>query len=495
MPRSSWIITCFAVTLAGCKVGPDYQAPTARMPERYGELPATSQPTTPATTTAPAAATDLAQWWRSLSDPELDRLVEQAISANLDLKIATARVREARAQSDLVAGNLYPGVESNASFSRQYPSENGQEGYWLNKATGLLPIEQPGLAHELYRAGFDASWELDLFGGVRRGVEAAEANAAAVAEQQRDLLISLVAEVSRNYIELRAAQRRLAIAQSHLAAQRSTLELVRAKRQAGTVTELDVSQAAAQVALSESQIPVFTRQIRLSIHALNVLVNEDLESLDARLRTTAPIPLTPADVPDVGIPADLVRRRPDIRQAEQTLAAATAQIGVATADLYPRFSLSGRFGMESTRFARWGNWDSHGLGFGPSVRWPVFDGGRIRANIRVQTARQEQALAGYERTLINAVREVEDALATYASVQARRRSLADGVELSRQAVELAQFAYDEGATDLLTVLDAQRTLYTAQDALAGTDQAVVLSLVALYKALGGGWDLDSVAKQ
>ncbi len=492
--RKRSIVACFTVVLVGCTVGPDYRAPQARVPERWSEWPA-SQPATqtapagPETRPAPttATATDLARWWRILSDPTLDALVERMVLANVDLRIAEARIREARAQRDIVAGGRYPRVGTGASYSRQYPSENGLEGEIIDKATGVLPIRIGDLDYEMYQAGFDASWELDLFGGVRRGVEAAAANAAAAVEQRSDLLISLVAEVARNYVELRGAQRRLAIARGNLAAQRATLDLVRQKRSAGTVTELDVTRAAAQVALSEAYVPVFERQVRLSVHALGQLLAEDLDSLGGELAAAPPVHLTPGEVPDMGIPGDLLRRRPDIRQAERTVAAATAQIGVATADLFPRVSLTGRFGLEATRFADLGDWDSRTFGFGPAIRWPLFEGGRIRANIRLQDARQEQALAAYERVVLAAIREVEDALVTYTTVQARRRSLGEAAERSRQAVDLAQLSYDAGATDLLTVLDAQRTLYAAQDALAEADQTVVLSLVALYKSLGGGW--------
>jgi NodT family efflux transporter outer membrane factor (OMF) lipoprotein len=379
-------------------------------------------------------------------------------------------------------------VGSSVAYSRRQPSENGQVGRLRNGPAGLLGIDKLVDDFELYQAGFDASWEIDIFGGVRRSIEVADANAAAAVEEHRDLLITLVAEVARNYIDLRGAQRRMAIAQENLATQRSTLDLVRQKRSVGAVTELDVTRAEAQVSLAESQIPLFTRQIRFSLHALSVLLPQDLDTLSEELHSARPLPVSPQEIP-VGLPAELLRRRPDIRRAERTLAAATAQVGVATADLYPRFSLTGTFSMEAMKFAWLGNWDSRTYGFGPSIRWPVFDAGRIRANIRVQDARQEQALARYESVVLGAVREVEDALVTCLTEQTRRRSLADTVESSRQSVELAQLAYDQGATDLLAVLDVERTLYSAQDALAATDQTVVTSVVALYKALGGGWDV------
>jgi NodT family efflux transporter outer membrane factor (OMF) lipoprotein len=300
------------------------------------------------------------------------------------------------------------------------------------------------------------------------------------------VLVSLAAEVARYYAELRGAQRRLEIAQADVATQQATLELVNQKRRAGLVTDFDVTRVSAQLALSESRVPLAVQQVRLAIHALSSLLAEDLDVLIAELLHPAPLPAVPAEL-QVGIPAELLRRRPDIRRAERTLAAATAEVGVATADLYPRFALNGRFALEASRFSWMGNWDSRTFGFGPSVSWPVFDAGRIRANILVQSARQEQALADYERAVVHAIREVEDALLRYTTAQARSRWLAQSAEASGESVELAQLAYEQGASDLLAVLDAQRGLYGTQDALAETQQEVVTSLVALYKALGGGW--------
>ena len=265
------------------------------------------------------------------------------------------------------------------------------------------------------------------------------------------------------------------------------MELVRQKRNAGAVPELDVSRAAAQLSVSETYIPLFERRIRLSMHALSVLLDKDMGRLDEELVASTSTAETPAVLP-LGLPADLLRRRPDIRRAERELAGATARIGAATADLYPRFGLSGTLGLQATQFPELVDWNSHAFGLGPWIRWPIFEGGRIRANIQVQDARQEQALAQYERVVLNAIREVEDALVVHRTEQAQRGSLAQAVETGRQSVELAQLSYEEGATDLLAVLDARRTLYAAQDALAESEQTIWTSLIGLYKALGGGWD-------
>jgi outer membrane protein, multidrug efflux system len=475
-------------------VGPDYHSPRTRVSERWHELPTDGviQPATqPASVPTPTAPSDLAQWWRSFADPQLDRLIERAATANLDLRIAEARVREARAQRGIVAGERYPTVNGSGAYARREPSENGAEARLFSPITGLIGLSKSGLGYELYQLGFDASWELDLFGRVRRGVEAADANTTAALEGRRDLLISLEAEVARNYVEMRGAQRRLAIARENVAAQAATLELARQRRSVGAVTELDVTRAAAQLSVSEAYVPLFVRQTRFSLHALSVLLNEDLDALSGELSTEGPAPVVSSEIP-LGLPTDLLRRRPDIRQAERQLAGATAQIGVAIADLFPRLGISGTIGLEATKFPDLGDWNSHTFGFGPWFRWPIFEGGRIRSNIQVQDARQEQALAQYERVVLNAVREVEDALVACTTEKTRCRALAEAVESSRQAVDLAQLSYEEGATDLLAVLDAQRILYAAQDALAGADQTVVISLIALYKALGGGWDMGGV---
>jgi NodT family efflux transporter outer membrane factor (OMF) lipoprotein len=485
------------IALSGCTVGPDYQPPAAKVPAEWTELAAPEADGSGAVgegaaerlavTAAPGS--DLTEWWRSFCDPQLESLIERAIAGNLELRIAEARIREARAQRAIVAGGIYPTINAGASYSRQHPSQKGEFSDLNTGITKALVGDKVLDEYELYQVGFDASWEIDLFGGVRRRIEAADAQTEAVMEERRDVLIMLVAEVARNYIELRAAQRRLEIAQTDLSAQRATLELVSQKRSAGLVTDLDVTRAAAQVSLSESRIPTATQQIRFSIHALSALLPQDLDTLVPDLIAARPMPSVPREV-QVGIPAELLRRRPDIRRAERTLAAATAQIGAATADLYPRFSLDGTFSLEAIKFSWLGNWDSRTFGLGPSVLWPVFDAGRIRANIEVQNSRQEQALLDYERTVVRAIREVEDALLVFNSEQIRSSALADSAESSGESVELAQLAYDQGATDLLAVLDARRELYAAQDTLAASEQTVLTSVVALYKALGGGWAGD-----
>jgi outer membrane protein, multidrug efflux system len=496
MSRNKLVAIGLTAMLGGCTVGPDYREPQIHVPQRWHEMPAAgalgqaTQFDAAPTATQPA---DLAQWWQAFADPELHRLVERAAWANLDLGIAEGRICEARAQRALIAGEGYPALESSVGYSRQQPSEHGPEARFFNGLSRFVGLSPSALGYELYQAGFDASWELDLFGRVRRNVEAANANEAAAVEGRRDLLISLEAEVARSYIEMRSAQRRLTIAQEHVTAQKATLELVRQKRSVGAVTELDVNRAAAQLSVSESHIPLWVRQTRLSMHALSVLLAEDLGTLEEELNVTVPSLKAPEALA-IGLPAELLRRRPDIRRAERELAGATARIGVATADLYPRLGLKGTFGLQAIELPELGDWSSHAFGLGPWIRWPIFEGGRIRANIQVQDARRQQALAQYQRVVLKAIREVEDALIAHTTEQARRRSLANAVESSRQAVELAQLAYEAGATDLLVVLDVQRMLYAAQDALAEADQGAMMCLVGLYKAIGGGWDVAAATQ-
>lgn len=462
--------------LGGCTVGPDYQAPKATVGESWGELGPTGAVDGPAT--RPSAQPLPVRWWRTFDDPTLNDLVARAARSNLDLQRATARIREARAAREVTQADLFPNVDVGGSYNRSrnrfFPGGGGTGG--------------GGDAHDQYQAGFDASWEVDVFGGVRRGVEAAGADIAAAVEDRRDVLVSLLAEVARNYIELRGYQRRIDIAQENLSAQRKTLDLTKNLLAAGVATDLDVARAEAQVATTASQVPSLQAAARQSIHALGVLLGADPMSLAPELSQPLPIPQAPPEVP-VGIPSEILLRRPDLRRAEAQLHAATARIGVATADLFPKFSLTGSLGLQSNKFSTLGDWDSRYWSIGPSVAWPIFDAGRITANIHVQNARQEQALLLYQQTVLGALRDVEDALVSYAKEETRRRTLAQAADANARAVKLANQLYDAGRTDFLSVLQAQRDLFASQDALVQSDRAVATNLVALYKALGGGWEV------
>jgi len=469
------VIVCFVTTalVAGCKVGPNYKTPPTTMPSEFAELNPTTQRSTRPATTQPVAG-NLAQWWMTFNDPVMDHLIREAVESNLDLRIATARVREARASRGVTASRLFPDVNANGQYSYNQASNSG-----------TFPISPR--TYNFWQAGFDASWELDVFGGIQRGVEAADADIQTTVEQRRDTLVSLMAEVGRNYIQLRGAQRQLAITRQNVASQQDTLDLTKQRFDAGITSEVDVVRQRAQVESTASEIPQLEITIRQSIHALGVLLGRDPGSLLAELVPDGPLPQAPGMLP-VGLPSELLRRRPDVRAAERALAAQTARIGEATAELFPKFSITGSFGQQSTEFKQLFNATSNFWSIGPSFTLPIFNAGRIKSNIEVQNARQEQALATYEQTVLRSLQDVEDALVAYDREQARRINLAAAVEANKRAVDLSNQLYTRGLIDFLSVHDAERALFLSEDALAISDTTVSTNLVALYKALGGGWE-------
>jgi NodT family efflux transporter outer membrane factor (OMF) lipoprotein len=454
--------------LAGCTVGPNYHRPPANPPSEW------VSPMTGGETNTPSAD---AQWWKSFHDPELDSLIVRAAESNLDLRASLARVRQARALRQIASAALWPTIDANASYTANRYS-----------ATSLFPFP-PGtpLEADLYQAGFDSTWELDVFGGTRRSVEAARAELAAAEYGRRNLLLTVYGEVARNYIQARAFQKRLAVLRDNINAQEQILSLTRDLFAKGLATDLDVQQQTALLATSQSEEPALDTGFRGSAYRLAVLLAHPPGALLDELLAQAPIPAAPPVVP-VGLPSELIQRRPDIQQAERQLAAATAQIGVATADLFPKFSLTGNAGMESIYASDWFSAGSRYWAAGPMVQWRIFDAGHIRANIRLQNARQEEALATYEQTILGAFEDVENALTAYAHEQIRRESLSQAVNANKQATQLSEQLYRNGLADFLRVLEAQRSLYESQDELIQSDQTVSANLVALYKALGGGWN-------
>jgi NodT family efflux transporter outer membrane factor (OMF) lipoprotein len=401
-------------------------------------------------------------------------LVGQAIQGNLDLRQAEWRIVQARANRGVVVAGLWPQVNVTGDYRRS--------GAGSKVAGGST-----GGSHDLYQAGLDAAWELDVFGGVRRNVEAAEANIQAAIEDRRDVLITLISEVALNYLDLRGFQRQIAIAKENLEAQQRTADLTRRRRAAGFASRLDVANAEAQVATTLSTIPLFESSARQAIFNLSLLVGREPGALLAELSTSAAIPPIPPEVP-VGLPSELLRRRPDIRRAEAQLHIATANIGVATADLFPKFSLTGSLTLQGNNLAALTNWGNRVWSVGPNVTWPLFDAGRIRWNIRVQGAIQEQSLLAYQSAVLTALRDVEVALVAYVQEQQHRQALADAVTSNREAVDVATLLYTQGQTDFLNVLSAQRSLFAAEDALVQSDRALATDVVAIYKALGGGWE-------
>ncbi|MEW6657992.1 MAG: efflux transporter outer membrane subunit [Thermodesulfobacteriota bacterium] len=469
--------------LAGCAVGPDYRPPDTKFSSAWDGQNAVAPDQPSKTTNQPAL---LGEWWQAFNDPALTSLVEMAVRANLDIKLAEARIRQARAALGVAGAPLWPKLDSSALYQRsQGSSETATAG-----GTALATV---GGLRELFQVGLDASWELDIFGGARRNIEAAGADLQAAVEDRRDVLVTLVGEVGTNYISLRGAQQQLAIARQNLEAQRGTAKITRERFEAGFVGVLDVTNAEAQVATTESQIPALESAARATIYNLGVLLGREPAALEKELSRQAPIPPLPLAVP-VGLPSELLRRRPDIRRAEARIHAATARIGVATADLFPRFSLTGSFGFSSNDLNKLGNLSSSKFwSFGPTVTWPIFAGGRILGNIEVQDALAEQALLTYQKVVLTALKDVETAIVAYAKEQDRRHSLSMAVAKNRKAVEVALQLYVAGKTDFLNVLTAQRSLYSSEDALVQSTRNVDINLIALYKALGGGWEVGGTA--
>jgi NodT family efflux transporter outer membrane factor (OMF) lipoprotein len=452
------------LTVNGCMVGPDYHPPTMAVPTEWVGV-TKIRDTQPSVATAQQA--DLTQWWRHFNDSMLTALVEEAIRTNPDLQIAEARLRQARAIRGVAIGGLWPGVTASGSYQR------------LHAAGGASDNQQ-----DLYQAGLDAVWELDLFGGQRRNVESANANIQAAIESIRDVQVSVIAEVALNYIQLRGYQQEIVIAQNNLKAQKHTADITHKRFNVGFASGLDVANADSDVAMTESQIPVFEIATQQSIYALSILLARLPAELLGQLSPTGNLPSIPVQVP-AGLPSDLLRRRPDIRASEAQLHAATAQIGVAIADFFPKFSLTGTMNWNSNLLSAWWTGSSLSYSFGPAVIWPIFQGGAIVSNVHLQEALHDQAFITYQKTVLAAFQDVENALIAFAKEQQHRKALNDAVIANRKAVDLSLQLYTEGQIDFLNVLNAQRSLYAAEDALVQSERNIATDLIALYKALGG----------
>ncbi len=455
----------------GCSVGPDYRPAKVSWPEAWAEV-------------SPGGGTNgparLAHWWKGFNDPTLDSLVERAANANFDLKAAEARLRAARSLRGQAVADFLPTIDADASFTTARRSQNAL----------AFPVRL--IDTETYQVGFDATWEIDVFGGKRRALEAASASLQAVAEDQRAVLVSVLAEVARNYVELRASQRRIAIARDNLAAQQETVKITEERARVGLASDLDVSQAAALLAATRSQLPSLEALEKQFVHRLSLLVGQAPGVLVTELNAAAPIPPVPVEVP-AGLPSDLLKRRPDVRRSERQLAAANAQIGVATAELFPKFNLVGSAGFQSLDLSTLISPGSQFWTAGPSMRWRLLEYPRLRAQIRARTAEQEEALAQFQQTVLLSLEDVENALGNFAKEKERLTILDEQVKASRRAVDLARQVYTSGLGEFLNVLIAQRALFEAEDAQAQSQRAITVDLVALYKALGGGWEAEEKA--
>jgi len=457
-----------AAVLSACAVGPNYHAPETKVAETFDSLESTTY----------SAEGGVAQFWQAFSDATLDKLVNEALVANHDVRIAMTRVREARA------------LRRNSAFDLA-PSLNAGGGYTKARAANATRLPGNPRDTELYDAGFDAFWELDFFGGVRRGVEASNAQYGAVEAAARDAQVIVTAEVTRTYFELRGEQQQLDVANRNVANQKDTLELARVRLDAGSGTEFDTARAQAQLSATLGTIAPLEAAVARSIHRLSVLIGREPGALRAELSPPQNLPPLPGIVP-VGDPAGLLRRRPDIRIAERELAGATARVGVAVADLFPHVTFTGNAGYVATTSGGLGDSGSDTYTLAPGISWAIFDLGHVQARIGATNARKDGALLHYEQTVLKALEETEDSLVTHARARERLVHDEDAVRASNTAAGLARVRYENGASDFLAVLDAERNQLQSEDQLARSRTEAATSLIAVYKSLGGGW--ESVAQ-
>ena len=448
--------------LNGCAaVGPDYRTPETAVPAGWSAFLADGVET--------RAVRDetLAAWWRQLDDPILAELIDRAALGNLDLRQAESRLRQARA-------------ERGGEWSRHFPSVNASGSYSRSR-TGS------GSSAELFQAGLDAAWEIDVFGGTRRAVEAADAGIGASEADLRDVLVSLLAEVALNYIDLRSIQAQLAVATDNLAIQGDSWQLTQWRAEAGLVSVLDVEQARYALEQTRAQVPSLHTALSKAQNTLAVLLALPPGTLNSLLDETGSVPLPPEDI-TIGLPAEMLRRRPDVRRAERQLAAQTARVGVVTADLYPKITLPGSIGFEALSFGSLLDSNSSRARIAPGFSWNIFDAGRIRSNIEVQNALQEQALLRYEEAVLTALQEVEDALVAFADERQRLEALTTAAAAAERATELAEQQYASGLVDFQVVIESQRSRLNLQSQQVSSEGQVTANLVRLYKSLGGGWE-------
>ena len=458
------------LAIAGCAaVGPNYTRPATELPLAWNGLDPTSQPVLSAETPA-----DLSRWWQSLDDPMLTGLIDEALQANNDLRSAQSRLRQARAQRTVAGAGRYPDLTASGRASRSRSSEEAGSGTTTN----------------FYSAGLDASWEIDVFGGVRRGVEAAEADLESSEASLAYTRVTLASEVALGYVEVRTLQSRLGIARDNLASQSETLQLTAWRTQAGLASSLDVEQARSNREQTRAQVPALETTLAEAEHALDILLGKPPGTLHARLADAGGLPSVPAEIA-VGIPANALRQRPDVRAAERTLAAETARRGVAEAARYPAFYLSGSIGLEALKASALGDGGTTASSLLAGITAPLFNAGRLRAQVEIQDALREQAQIAYEQTVLTALQEVENALVELARSQERVEALGNATESARVAAEFAGQRYSAGLIDFQSVLDTERTLLSNEDSLASARGFVVQALVRLYKAMGGGWSPEA----
>lgn len=472
--------------LAGCTLGPDFKPPQPPQVENWHDASArTGRSVTESSNPDP-------RWWGNFNDPVLTSLIEQAISGNLDLQQAVLRVAEAQQNEVSTRAGRLPSVNANGSFMRE---QLGLRGLIASGGSSTL-TQNPAVAGalggleapvNLFQYGLSSSWELDLFGRVRRLQEQAKAATEAQIEATNDALVMLEGQVAQAYMQLRGAQSLLRSQQENVRTAQAAFDLTGKRQQQGLATDLDVEQARTQLATTQSQLPAYEKQAQQAMNRLSVLTGQPPGSVDSMLGNAAPLPATPPVV-SIGVPSTLARRRPDIRQAEARLHAATANVGVAVASFYPDVSLTGSFGIRALDAAYLTNWASAFYSFGPSVSLPIFQGGRLTAGLRLARAQEAEAALAYRSAVLNALREVEDALTAYRTDKATRDKLAVAVKSGQTTLFLARDRYSQGLADFIQVLDAERTLISSRQQLVQADVALTNDVVALYTALGGGWE-------
>jgi NodT family efflux transporter outer membrane factor (OMF) lipoprotein len=486
-----------AAALSGCTVGPDYAPPATQVPAQYAEAPAAP---------APGATIDLARWWSAFGDAELDRLVAAALAQSLDVQAAASRVRQARFAVAAARAALLPEVDAtgnvtnvhfskNAGFSSLASLFGGGTSAGTSGSSGQSGgIALPGGGITTYAIGFDASWELDLFGGGRRGIEGARARVEAAQWQARDTQVTLAAEVADAYLTLRMLQQREAVLRDEIARQNRGILLSAHSAEAGLTPQADTIRQRAALAAAEAGLEPILAEQRIEMHALGLLAGRPPEALIAELSAPgAALPAPPAVPP--GLPSELLRRRPDIRAAERALAAATADIGVAVANLYPHFSLTGVAELISTALSNLLSPRSFQSTVTAGGMFPVLDFGRRRAEVNIRKEQREQAYLAYQRTVLAALKDVEDALVRVDTEQRRNAGLRAGLADSDRALAAVDARYRSGLVDLSAVLQARQFVLSARDTLASSDGALRQDLVSLYKALGGGWDSEGAVAE
>jgi outer membrane protein, multidrug efflux system len=451
----------------GCRVGPEYKTPDINVPGRFGSTLQDEEPN---------VSGDLSQWWTTLDDPMLDSLVNEVMLGNLDIKLAGDRIEQAQAIRGIITGSDKPQVNMTGTAMR--------ESYSLNSLFG--PFLQNRIEDD-YIGAFNARWELDFFGKTSRGVEGANAGIEAARENRRAVIVAMSASVAKGYIIVRQLQNQLDVANKNMRIQQDIFDSAQQRFNAGLINELVLQQAKAQLEATRSILPRLDTSLQQAIHRIGILTGNEPKVLENKLMTGGSIPATKPMIP-IGLPSELLTRRPDIVRAERNLAAATANIGFATADMFPRFSLTGALGHESISADLFSSSDSRYWTLASGFSWPIFNWGTIRANIRLQDAKQQEAMDLYIKSILIALEDVENALIAYGNEQQRLSLLETQNSASLRAAALAQERYENGLVDFLNVLDAQRQLYQSEDALAVSRGQLAINLVALYESLGGGWD-------